>query len=63
MPLFPSCSESLQRHRQRLAAEGRDPDTEGGGANAWRGTEAEAAELMVYHTSILRNKRLIFAYV
>lgn len=29
----------------------------------WRGSEAEATEVMVYHTAILRNKRLLMAYV
>lgn len=39
---------------------GEEPEEGGAG---WRGTEAEASELMVYHSAILRNKRLLFAYV
>ena len=60
------CSESRERHRQRQVEAGQDPDEGGGGGGAagqWRGTEAEASELMVYHASILRNKRLLFTYV
>lgn len=37
-------------------AEDDDPD-------AWRGTPAEATEMIVHHASILRNKRLLFAYM
>lgn len=55
-------SESRERDRQRRQEQGIDPDSEDN-LNTWRGTEAEAAELMVYHTSILRNKRLLFCYV
>lgn len=29
----------------------------------WYGSEAEATEVMVYHTAILRNKRLLMAYM
>lgn len=36
---------------------------DGGPASAWRGTDAEATELMIYHASILRNKRLLFNYM
>lgn len=39
---------------------GEDPEE---GTAGWRGTEAEASELMVYHSAILRNKRLLFTYV
>lgn len=48
---------------------GSSPNTEDNSdanANAslmWRGSEAEATEVMVYHTAILRNKRLLMAYV
>lgn len=61
-PITPLCSGARQRHQERREAEGLGPD-DGSEATTWRGTEAEASELMVYHTSILRNKRLIFAYV
>lgn len=53
-------SESRERHRQRQVEAGEDPEEGGAG---WRGTEAEASELMVYHSAILRNKRLLFTYV
>ncbi len=56
------CSEARERYRQRRIEEGLDPD-DGGNPNAWRGTDAEASELMVYHTAILRNKQLLFNYV
>ena len=56
------CSESRERHRQRQMEAGQEPE-EGGAAAGWRGTEAEASELMVYHSGILRNKRLLFTYV
>lgn len=56
------CSESRERHRQRQMEAGQEPE-EGGAAARWRGTEAEASELMVYHSGILRNKRLLFTYV
>lgn len=53
-------SESRERQRQRQVAAGEEADE---GSLGWRGTEAEASELMVYHSSILRNKRLLFTYV
>ncbi|PRW60599.1 DNA replication complex GINS PSF1 isoform X1 [Chlorella sorokiniana] len=53
-------NESRERHRQRQLEAGEDPEEGGAG---WRGTEAEASELMVYHSAILRNKRLLFTYV
>lgn len=60
--LPPLHSESRERYRQRREEQGLDPD-DGGNPNAWRGTDAEAHELMVYHTAILRNKQLLFNYV
>lgn len=66
-------NEALERYnrthetRDKPAA---DEDGDGAGspsaANSslmWRGSEAEATEVMVYHTAILRNKRLLMAYV
>ncbi|KAL4421628.1 hypothetical protein ABPG75_010919 [Micractinium tetrahymenae] len=53
-------NESRERHRQRQEEEGGDPEEAAAG---WQGTEAEATELMVYHSAILRNKRLLFTYV
>jgi GINS complex subunit 1 len=57
----------MERHRAAQArgdAEADDADGAGGAAAAalWRGSEAEAAEVMVYHAAILRNKRLLLAY-
>ena len=54
------CSDSREQHRQRQMEAGQDPDQ---GTAGWRGTEAQASELMVYHSGILRNKRLLFTYV
>ena len=48
----------MSRNRQQQLDRGQDPDA----AVAWHGSEAEAAEVMVYHTAILRNKRLLMAY-
>lgn len=53
-------NESRDRQRQRQLEAGLDPEQ---GPAGWRGTEAEASELMVYHSGILRNKRLMFTYV
>lgn len=39
------------------------PSSQSQSQGGWEGTEAEATELMVYHAGILRNKRLLFAYV
>lgn len=51
----------MQRHRQELLERNEDPDASP--ANAiWRGSEAEATEVTVYHAAILRNKRLLMAY-
>jgi hypothetical protein len=60
VPVCCYCSESRERHRQRQVDAGEEPEQ---GPAGWRGTEAEASELMVYHTGILRNKRLLFTYV
>eukprot|EP00887_Chlorella_sp_A99_P003991 scaffold11.g3991.t1 len=56
-------NQARERHRLGLIEQGLDPDAAGGNPAAWHGTESEATELMVYHGSILRNKRLLFAYV
>ena len=57
-------SNALERHRENISNGSQSQE----GANdsqslMWRGSEAEATEVMVYHTSILRNKRLLMAYV
>jgi hypothetical protein len=59
--LFFPCSEAMSRNRQQQLDQGQDPDA-APAAVAWHGSEAEAAEVMVYHTAILRNKRLLMAY-
>ena len=61
VPAPHACSESRERHQQERIDQGLDADE--GNQNAWVGSEAEATELMVYHASILRNKRLLFAYM
>lgn len=50
----------MSRHRRQLEERGEDPS--GSGAAVWHGSEAEATEVVVYHASILRNKRLLMAY-
>lgn len=61
---FTVFSNALERHKDTIsngsqAEEGNDSSQ----ALLWRGSEAEATEVMVYHTAILRNKRLLMAYV
>lgn len=55
-------NETRERYRQQRLEEGLDAN-DSGNSSAWRGTDAEAQELMVYHTAILRNKQLLFNYV
>ena len=55
------CSEAMSRNRQQQADRGEDPDA-APAAVTWHGSESEATEVMVYHTAILRNKRLLLAY-
>jgi len=50
---------ALERHRESTNATEEDTDQ----SLLWHGSEAEATEVMVYHTAILRNKRLLMAYV
>jgi len=50
----------MARHRQQLEERGEDPSVSG--AAVWHGSEAEATEVVVYHSAILRNKRLLMAY-
>jgi hypothetical protein len=51
----------MERHKQQLIERGEDPEAAGASV-MWHGSEAEATEVMVYHTAILRNKRLLMAY-
>jgi GINS complex subunit 1 len=50
---------ALERHRESTNSTEEDTDQ----SLLWHGSEAEATEVMVYHTAILRNKRLLMAYV
>ena len=50
----------MARRRQEMEERGEDPSTSA--AAVWHGSEAEATEVVVYHTAILRNKRLLMAY-
>ena len=56
------CSDAMARHRQQLEERGDDP-SDTAAPVMWHGSEAEATEVMVYHTAILRNKRLLMAYM
>ncbi len=65
-------NDALERYNSSHRTGGDKADEDGDGAGSpsavnaslmWRGSEAEATEVMVYHTSILRNKRLLMAYV
>jgi GINS complex subunit 1 len=61
-------SDALERYNTSAASAAGRADDEGAPTTAnsslmWRGSEAEATEVMVYHTAILRNKRLLMAYV
>lgn len=57
-------SNALERYRDNVANGGQsDEVSDPGQSLMWRGSEAEATEVMVYHTAILRNKRLLMAYV
>jgi len=49
------------KHRQQLEEQGEDPQ-DPNSTVIWHGSEAQAAEVVVYHTAILRNKRLLMAY-
>lgn len=51
----------MDRHRQQQEERGEDPE-DARSAVMWHGSEAEATEVMVYHSAILRNKRLLMAY-
>lgn len=57
----PPCSDAMRRHREQQELQGEDADAAPASV-LWHGSEAEAAEVMVYHTAILRNKRLLMAY-
>ncbi|KDD76010.1 hypothetical protein H632_c398p2 [Helicosporidium sp. ATCC 50920] len=54
--------ESRERHDELRALRGLEPDEEAS-ASGWKGTQAEATELLIYHAGILRNKRLLFNYI
>ena len=58
--LLSTSSGTMSRHRQELEGRGEDPS--GSGPAVWHGNEAEATEVVVYHSAILRNKRLLMAY-
>lgn len=51
----------MERYREQLIQRNEDVDAAPAGV-MWHGSEAEATEVMVYHTAILRNKRLLMAY-
>ena len=55
-------SEAQQR-RAESASQSSSSGAAAEGDGAWPGTPAEATEMVVHHSSILRNKRLLFAYV
>jgi hypothetical protein len=52
-------SETLRRHRREAEERG---SPEEGSETMWHGSEAEATEVVIYHSAILRNKRLLMAY-
>ena len=57
-------SNALERHRENISNGTQSQEASNDSQSImWRGSEAEATEVMVYHTSILRNKRLLMAYV
>lgn len=53
------CSDTLRRHKREAEARG---SPEEGSETMWHGSEAEATEVVMYHSAILRNKRLLMAY-
>lgn len=50
----------MARHRREMGERGEDPSDSAGAV--WHGSEAEATEVVIYHSAILRNKRLLMAY-
>ena len=59
------CSNALARHKRDSASQRQEHEIsqEDEGSLIWHGSEAEATEVMVYHTAILRNKRLLMTYM
>lgn len=56
------CSDAMIREREQRIARGEDTEWTDSEIK-WHGSEAEAAEVVVYHSAILRNKRLLMTYM
>jgi hypothetical protein len=57
------CRNAFARHQEnRQQSNAEASESQDDPSLMWYGSEAEATEVMVYHTAILRNKRLLMAY-